>query len=130
MLSDEGADVTLSEFEPIYITIQVEGDVCIVQFVLSQLRDDENIEQMGYELFALVEQYGCRKIVLSLHGIEYITSSVLGKMITLHRKLHRQKGMLVICEVPEHVADILRSSRLLTYFNVADNRDAAVAAFR
>jgi anti-sigma B factor antagonist len=122
--------VSLSEFEPVYITLEQEGDVCIVRFVLSQLRDDENIEQMGRELFALVEQYGSRKVVLSLAGVEYITSSVLGKMITLHRKLHRGHGMLVICEIPEHVAEILRSSRLLTYFNVADTREAAVAAFQ
>jgi len=122
--------VTLAEFEPVHITIQPADDVCVVQFVLAQLRDDENIEQMGHELFALVEQYGCRKIVLSLTGVEYVTSSVLGKMITLHRKLHREHGMMVVCEIPDHVGDILRSSRLLTYFNVADSRDAAVAAFR
>jgi hypothetical protein len=37
-------------------------------------------------------------------------------MITLHRKLHRVNGLIVICELTPGVEDVLNASRLLNYF--------------
>ena len=119
--------MSLSEFHPVYLSLQVREDVAIARFTLAQLNDEENIEQVGHELFALVDQFGCRKIVMDLNGVEFVTSSVVGKMITLHRKLHRQQGMLVLCALGETVTRVLKTSRLLDYFRVADDVDAALA---
>ena len=52
---------------------------------------------------------------------------MLGKLITLHRKLHRNQGKLVLFGLSEGVDAILRTSKLLTYFAVAENRDGAIA---
>ena len=60
-------------------------------------------------------------------NVEYVTSSVLGKLITLHRKLHRNKGKLVLFGLSPGVDSILRTSKLLTYFSVAESCDAAIA---
>lgn len=110
-----------------YITLQEHGDVLVVGFKTRLLNDEENIEQLGQELFALVEQFNRLKLVLDLSNVDYLTSSVLGKLITLHRKLHRNQGKLVLFGLSEGVDAILRTSKLLTYFAVADSRDAAIA---
>lgn len=117
----------LADFHPHYLTLQQQGDVVVVAFSRTRLTDDENIELLGRELFSLVEQYGCRSIVVSMHDVTFVTSAVLGKLITLHRKLHRSSGRLVICDIMGNVATVLRSSRLITYFNTADGVDEAVA---
>ena len=54
-------------------------------------------------MFALVEQFDKQKVVLSLSSVEYLTSSVLGKLITMHRKLHRKKGRLILCDLQPEV---------------------------
>lgn len=110
-----------------YITLEEHGDVMVVRFKSRLLNDEENIEQLGQELFALVEQSNWLKLVLDLTNVEYLTSSVLGKLITLHRKLHRCQGKMVLFGLSEGVDAILRTSKLLTYFAVAENRDAAIA---
>ena len=56
------------------------------------LTEDVNLEQFGHELFALVEQFGCRRVVVNLKEVRMVTSAGLGKMITLHRKMHRHQG--------------------------------------
>jgi anti-sigma B factor antagonist len=96
---------------------------------MSHLTEEENIEQLGRELFALVEQYDCRKVVLDLAAVSYATSSVLGKMISLHRKLHRNEGRLVMCSVRDELRRVLQSSRLIDYFHVADDLESALATF-
>ncbi len=113
--------------QPIYLKLQEHGDVLVAGFTMRMLNDEENIEQLGQELFSLVEQYNWLKLALDLSNVEYLTSSVLGKLITLHRKLHRSQGRLVLFGLSPGVDTILRTAKLLTYFTVADSRDAAVA---
>lgn len=110
-----------------YVTLQEHGDVMVVCFKSRLLNDEENIEQLGQELFSLVEQSNWLKLALDLTSVEYLTSSVLGKLITLHRKLHRSQGKLVLFGLSEGVDAILRTSKLLTYFAIAENRDGAIA---
>ena len=113
--------------QPIYVKLQEHGDVLVVGFTMRMLNDEENIEQLGQELFALVEQSNWLKLVLDMTNVEYVTSSVLGKLITLHRKLHRIKGKLVLFGLSPGVDSILRTAKLLTYFSVAESCDAAIA---
>ena len=109
-----------------YFALEEHGDVLVVHFKSRLLNDEENIEQLGQELFALVEQSNWLKLVLDLAKVDYLTSSVLGKLITLHRKLHRSQGKMVLIGLTEGVDSILRTSKLLTYFAIADSRDAAI----
>jgi anti-sigma B factor antagonist len=117
--------VPLSDFHPKYLTIEERDDVVRVRFTDQHLTDEANIEEISRELFSIVDQFGKRKIILDLEGMKLITSSVLGKMITLHRRLHRLDGKLVICNAEDYVSEILKTSRLFDYFNVV--ADPAVA---
>jgi len=115
-----------ADYQPHYITVTSDGDVTIVSFSLAELTDDENIEILGRELFYLVDQLECRKILLDMQGVAFITSSVLGKIITLHRKQSRNEGRLVLCNLEDGVIDTLKTSRLITYFETADDRSTAL----
>lgn len=116
----------LSDFKPTYFHISEDGEVVIGQFCVPRLTEDQNIEQLGQDLFALVDQFDKRKVVLSLASVEFLTSSVLGKLITLHRKMHRQKGRLVLCDLQPGVNEIMRVSRLHDYFTLSCTMDDAL----
>ncbi len=118
--------MSVREFEPIYLTLEEHPDALIVGFTVPRLSEDVNLEQLGHELFALVEQYGCRKLVVSLRDVIYLTSSGLGKMITLHRKMHRLQGEVVFFDLNETVDEILRASKLDTYLKLAPDRETAL----
>lgn len=115
-----------ADFQPTYITVERYGGVTLVRLSVPRLTDEENIEQFGRELFALLDQYGCEQVVLDLAGVAFVTSGALGKLITLHRRLHRRDGMLVLCGAEGDLAEMLRTSRLADYFNVAPDIDGAI----
>ena len=117
--------MSTKDFRPNYITVKTDDDVSTVGFILSDLTDEENIELLGHELFTLVDQIGCRKMILNMENVRYMTSSVLGKLISLHRKLHRNEGRLVICNIGEELDQIMSVSRLNQYFHLADDLGAA-----
>lgn len=108
-----------------YFTSVDEGNVLLVKIVRQQLTDEDNIDQFGQELFTLVDKGQHRRIIVDLARLDYVTSGVLGKFITLHRKLRRQDGALVLCRLQPHVRDIMKASRLLEYFQTADSLKAA-----
>jgi anti-anti-sigma factor len=120
----------LSEYQPRYFKVSEHDDVVVATFVMVQINDEANIEELGHELFALVDEYDQRKVVLNMSGVEYITSSVVGKIITMHRKLHRLDGQLVVAELTKGVHDVLSASRLLTYFVVAETQSEAIDQLR
>jgi anti-sigma B factor antagonist len=105
-------------------------DIVIVGIGVELLTEDVNLEHFGHELFALVEQFGCRRIVVNLNEVRVVTSAGLGKMITMHRKMHRHQGTVIFCNLQEAVADVLRTSRLITYLQVAPDVPAALAALQ
>ena len=116
----------LSEFRPRYFKLTEQAGIAIVTFAMSHISDEDNIEELGHDLFALVDQHDCKKIVLNMSNVEYVTSSVIGKIITLHRKLHRCEGQLIISNLSPGVHDVLHASRLLGYFLVVANEAEAV----
>jgi anti-sigma B factor antagonist len=122
--------MSLSEFRSRYFTSTQQADVVVVTFNVSHINDEENIEELGHDLFALTEQYGFRKVILDMREVEYITSSVVGKMITMHRKLHRSEGQLVLCQLTSGVNEVLSASRLLNYFTHRETLEQALEQFR
>jgi anti-sigma B factor antagonist len=122
--------VAFSDFHPSYITVVAEGEIALITFTLPSITEEENVELLGQELYALFEKYDYQKLAVNLEGVRYVTSAAVGKLISLHRKLHRLGGMLVICNIGERVAEVLRTSRLIDYFHVADDVDGAIAMLR
>ena len=118
------------DFHPAYFDVRDDDGVAIACVSVPQLTEEENIEQMGQEFFSLIGQYECRRLVVDLSKVEYATSAALGKLITLHRRMHRSDGQLVLCGVTGTLADILTTSRLMDYFNVAENTEEAAARLR
>ena len=116
-------------FESHYFTFQVIGGVVAARCLMSNLSDEENIDPVGQELLTLVDKYECRRIILDLSDVEYMTSAMVGKMIRIHRQMHRDNGKLVLCQLHPTVYEILHTSKLLTYFNVANSVEEAVALF-
>lgn len=110
------------------LEVRRDGDVSVARFTVPQLTDDQNIEQLAHELFLLADESAGPGVVVDLSGVDYVTSSVLGKIITLHRRLHRASRRLVLCGIGEGTGRILRASRLFDYFHTAGTLDEARAA--
>src|SRR5439155_25090343 len=63
------------------------GPVTVVRFADRRILDDANIQEIGQELYQLVEEEGRDRLLLNLCDVEFLASSALGKLITLQRKM-------------------------------------------
>lgn len=114
------------EFESRFFLITHHDDVIAMRIVDSHLTEEVNTEELGIDMMTAVDHYHCTKLVLDVRNIEYATSSVIGKFITLHRRLSREQGRMVMCCVDPHFGEVLKTSRLDQYFNVVDTVEQAI----
>ena len=70
------------------------GDVTVVRFKDKKIVEDINIEELGRELFQLVEQDNRKKLLLNFSSVDFLSSSALGKLITLEKKVRANGGVL------------------------------------
>ncbi len=76
------------------LEVQEKGEVTIVRFVDRKILDESNIQEMGQELFQLIEEENRKNLLLDFTNVEFLSSAALGKLITLDKKVKLHGGRL------------------------------------
>ena len=63
--------------------------VTVVSFVESKIVTEENIQEVGDQLYSLVEDEGHKNLLLNFGNVQYLSSAALGKLINLKTKSGR-----------------------------------------
>ena len=111
------------------LDIEEIGDVTVAKFVDKKILDEGNIQIIGTQLFALVEEDARQKIVLDFSNVEYLSSAALGKLITMDKKVKAHKGKLRLCHVRPDIYEVFAITKLNKLFDMKDNLEAALAGF-
>src|SRR5207253_1231249 len=75
------------------------GGVSVVRFVDRKILDEANIQELGQELFQLVEDDNRKKLLLNFATVEFLSSAALGKLITLDKKVKARGGRLKLSNI-------------------------------
>lgn len=108
------------------LDIEEVGDVTVARFIDKKILDEGNIQVIGSQLFALVEEDGRSKIVLDFSNVEYLSSAALGKLITMEKKVKAAKGKLRLCSVRADIYEVFAITKLNKLFDMRENQQAAL----
>ena len=111
------------------IDVSKVGDVTVVKFVDKKILDEAGIQELGAELFGLVEQDNRRSIVLNFSDVEFLSSAALGKLITLDRKVKAAKGRLKMSNIRPEVFEVFQITKLNKVFDIRGEEAEALSAF-
>jgi anti-sigma B factor antagonist len=112
------------------LEVEEVGDVTVVRFRDPRITEDRRIEAIARELFHLVEEANCKKLLLSLASVDILSSAALGKLITLDKKAMARGSVLKLSNLSADVALVFSITRLDCLFDVAKDEETALAAFR
>ncbi len=122
--------MTDSEPTSSFFDFRDEGEIALVTLKREQLTDDENLEQLDQELNQVLGEEAGRKMICDLSTVKYLTSSAIGKLISLHRKSIRIGSRIVLCGLQPTVEEILGTSHLLKYFSIASDVENAISELK
>jgi anti-anti-sigma factor len=100
--------------------------VTVANFRDSSILNGVAVEAIGKELYVLVDEQACRKIILDVDTVQFLSSSMIGVLILLHKKSQAIKGRVVICGLKPKLKDIFKVMRLDKVLDFADTEKDAL----
>lgn len=108
------------------LRVQKQDDVAVISFVTSRILDQSNVQQLGEEFEAVVEEHGFKKVVVNFENVSYMSSAVMGKLVALLKKLQAVGGELRLCNIEEGIYEIFEIMRFDRMFDIAPGEQQAI----
>lgn len=105
------------------LEIEDVGDITRVIFLDRIIADEQNIQIISELLFSLVDKQEKKKIVLDFKDVDYLSTVVFGKLITLQKKVNVAGGKLVLCSIAPEISDVFEMTKLDKLFSIAKNEE-------
>jgi anti-sigma B factor antagonist len=106
------------------------GDITVVRFRDRKILDEASIQELGQELFNLVEIEKRGKLLLNFSSVDFLSSAALGKLITLDKKVKAHSGKLKLSNIRPEIYEVFAITKLNKLFDIKDDEAEALAAFR
>jgi anti-sigma B factor antagonist len=105
------------------------GDVTVVRFRDHKIIEDVNIQELGQEMFRLVEADGRQRLLLDFSSVDFLSSAALGKLITLDKKMKAHGGALKLSNIRAEIYEVFAITKLNRLFDIRKDEADALAAF-
>ena len=83
-------------------------------------------EGVAEQIWEVIQQHFCYRVVLELDRVSLLYSSLLGQLILLSKRVYSHQGILRMSGVSDHNLDVLRTCRLEAALPSYHNRGDAV----
>ena len=102
----------------------------VVEFRTPSMMDPVILEEIGQEMYRLVDAEDRRKIILDFERVQYLSSQAIGIILTLHKKMSALKNsQLVLCGVGPKLMELLKITRLDRILTIKPTQEDAVKVF-
>jgi anti-sigma B factor antagonist len=113
-----------------HFTVQPFEKYSVIEFRTPSLMDPIILEEIGKELYRLVDEEDRRKLVLDFEKVQYLSSQAIGIILTLNKKLSPLKySKMVLCGVGPKLMELLKITRLDRILTVKPTQQDAVRVF-
>jgi anti-sigma B factor antagonist len=115
--------------KPDFQQIRVEdvGGVAVVEFISDRLMfETEVVEAIGRELNTVFSNERYTKILLDFSNVQYISSTMLGKLAALEQNARIAKRRLKLCGLGPILQDTFRIGHFDRVFSVYDDVESAL----
>ena len=111
------------------IEVSENGDVTVVRFNDRKIIHEAQIEELGHELFSLLEQENRQKILLNFSEVEFLSSAALGKLIKLEKEVKTRSGRIKLSNIRPEIYEVFAITKLNRIFEIKNDEAEAIADF-
>ena len=106
---------------------QVDG-ITVVVLADQKILDEVSIAKIGNDLGKLITPEGKPKIVINFENVTNMSSSALGMLITLHKRVRQAGGQLRLCNIQPTISEVFKITRLDEIFQICPDQSQAIAS--
>ena len=112
-----------------YLQVRTDDGVVVARFTEERLTEELAIAKVGEELRTLVADGNCQKVLLSFAVVTYLSSAMLGKLISISRKLKEKGGELKLCKLCPNIQEIFNLTKLGKIIDIQETEADGIKAF-
>jgi len=106
------------------------GSATVVELTDRRILDEVSIGEIGEQISAMIAKSADPKFVLDFSSVAHMSSSALGMLITLHKRIRERGGELRLCGIQPAILEVFVITRLNEIFQIAPTREQAVQSLK
>jgi len=116
--------------EPIKPRISVEyaENAAIAAFTDESILEEKNIQALQESIMSVIEQAERTNLILDFSNVRFLSSSVLGLLIRISKKVYERDGQLKLCNINPKIHEIFKITRLNKIFDIYKDIEGAVGS--
>ncbi len=111
------------------LSVTARNDITLVELIDRKLLDEMEISQISEQLNALVAGSDGPKLVVDFSAVAQMSSSALGMLITLHKRVREKEGQLRLCGIQPSIYEVFIITRLNEIFRICRSQEEALSSF-
>jgi len=104
-----------------HLDVEKSGDVIVVRLGNHRLLDELTANKISDELFGVADRPDCNRLLVDFSGVAQLSSMMLAKLVTLHKKMEPKGEKLRLCGINAHLRKVFATTMLDRLFDIADN---------
>lgn len=111
------------------VTTFTKDGILTIVFDDARILDETKLEELGRELTETLEKTSEERVILDFRNVKFMSSSMLGKLVHVHKKAGEYKVKMKLCSIDPEIRQVFKITRLDKLFDIETDEPAARAAF-
>jgi anti-sigma B factor antagonist len=108
------------------LRVAASGAATVVELTDRRILDEVSINEIGEQLTSMVARAAVPRLVLDFSEVAHMSSSALGMLITLHKRVREKGGELRLCVIQPAILEVFVITRLNEIFSISPTKEQAL----
>jgi len=120
-------DIIMNLIKP-NINVDYAKNATIATITEEKILEEKDIRELQESVFSIIEQAGQINLILDFRNVKFLSSSVLGLLIRISKKVYEKNGQLRLCNINKKINEIFKITRLNRIFDIYPDLERATEA--
>ena len=107
------------------ISVEYADNATIVTFVDEKILEEMDVQALQGSIMPVVEEAKRIKLILDFCNVRFLSSTVLGLLLRISKKVYEQDGQLRLCNISPRIYEIFKITRLNKSFDIYEDVKSA-----
>jgi len=107
------------------ISVRYTEKATIVTLTDEKILEENDIRAVQESIMSVIDQSERMNLVVDFQNVRFLSSSVLGLLIRISKKIYERDGELRLCNINPKIHEIFKITRLTKVFDIYPDIDSA-----
>lgn len=112
------------------ISVDYLDGAVVVELLEEKILDQTQINALSDSIFPVIEQNEKINLILDFSNVKFLSSSVLGLLIRISKKVYETAGQLCLCRIDQKIDEIFKITRLDQVFTIMPDKESAIESIK